>query len=457
MHQYSSIPADESQAEFLMLLEQSFQEMESARRGDILTGTILAIDRQGIIIDLGLKRDGVVQRSEFEALGNNNPYEIGQKIKVMVIRTEDQDGNLVVSISQARASKDWDVAEEHMENGSIYEGEVVLANHGGLIVPFGNLRGFVPASHVLNLPRGLDDTEREQHLRQFIGQKLSLKIIEVNPQRRRLVFSQREAQRESRDAAKERLLSNLSEGDIVKGMVSSLRDFGAFVDLGGADGLIHVSELSWHRVRHPRELLSVGMEIEAYVLQLDQDGKRIGLSLKRLEPNPWSEIAERYAIGQEVEGTISRAVSFGAFIELDGGIEALLHVSQMPPEAAQSPEQYFHIGQRITAKIISLEAERQRIGLSVQGEMSSTKNISADVEPMSADVEPVSADVEPVSADVEPVSADVEPVSADVEPVSADVEPVSADVEPVSADVEPVSADVEPASTGETVVEADTL
>jgi small subunit ribosomal protein S1 len=285
---------------------------------------------------------------------------------------------LVVSIFQARASKDWEEAQAKMDAGELYTGQVASINQGGLIVPFGDLRGFVPASHVLNLPRGLDDEARAHHLSQLIGKDLTLKIIEVNPQRRRLVFSQREAQREARDQAKEQLLEKLSEGDIVQGRVSSLRDFGAFVDLGGADGLIHVSELAWRRVRHPGEILSVGMEIETYVLQLDREGKRIGLSLKRLEANPWDDAEQRYQIGQEVEGDVSRVVSFGAFVELTSGIEALLHVSQMGEPAPTNPEDVMAVGDHVVAEIISFEPDRQRMGLSLKS-MSRPEEASVDI------------------------------------------------------------------------------
>jgi small subunit ribosomal protein S1 len=253
-----------------------------------------------------------------------------------------------------------------MDAGELYKGRVVAANKGGLLVPYGELRGFVPASHVLDLPRGLDDDARAEYLSRYVGQELALKIIEVNPQRRRLVLSQRDAQRESRDAAKDRLLADLSVGDTVKGRVSSLRDFGAFIDIGGADGLVHLSELSWRRIRHPNEILSVGMEVEAYVLQLDRDGRRIGLSLKRLERNPWAEIEAKYSVGQMVDGTVSRVVSFGAFIELEDGIEALLHLTQMGDPAPQSAEALFKIGDHVTAEIITLEPERQRMGLSLK-------------------------------------------------------------------------------------------
>ncbi len=361
-----SSPSDDSQVDFAALLEESFAEVEDISRGDLLTGVILAVDDYGVIVDVGLKRDGVVPRSDIEALGEDFTHRIGERICVMVVDSEDRDGNLIVSVQQALASKDWDAARRQMESGDVYEGTVVAANKGGLIVPYGELRGFVPASHVVGLPRGLDDEARVEHLSKLIGETLDLKIIEVNPRRRRLVLSQRLAQRESREEAKRRLLRSLKEGDIVRGTVSSLRDFGAFVDLGGADGLIHVSELAWHRVHHPSEVVKVGMEVDAYVLQLDQEAMRIGLSLKRLQPNPWDEIERDYEVGQLVEGTVSRVVSFGAFVELPNGIEALLHVSEMGAGPARRVEDVVQPGQRIVAEIINLEPHRQRMGLSIK-------------------------------------------------------------------------------------------
>lgn len=359
-------PTEDPQIDFASLLEESCEKLGQVERGDLLVGTILACDEHGIIVDVGLKRDGVVPRSDLEGLEDLADYHVGKKITVMVVCPEDRDGNLIVSIQQARASKDWDAAREQMERGELYIGEVVDANKGGLIVPYGELRGFVPASHVLNMPRGLDDEDRAAYLRRMVGQRIPFKIIEVNPYRRRLLLSQREAVRESREQAKERLLESLREGDIVTGTVSSLRDFGAFVDLGGADGLIHLSELSWHRIRHPSEVVKVGMQVRAYVLQLDREGKRIGLSLKRLQPNPWVEIEQSHHVGQIVEGIVSRVVSFGAFVELPNGIEALLHASEISDPPPTRMEEVLHPGDRIAARIISLEPHRQRMGLSLK-------------------------------------------------------------------------------------------
>jgi small subunit ribosomal protein S1 len=378
---YSS--SDDS-LDFAALLEKSFEEIDDVRRGDILTGTILAVDNQGVIVDVGLKRDGVVPRSDLDAVDDADTFEVGQQITVMVIKTEDYDGNLVVSIQQALASKDWDAATGQMESGDLYTGKVVAANKGGLIVPFGELRGFVPASHVLDLPRGLGDEERATHLSRLVGRKLELKIIEVNSERRRLVLSQREAERNARDAAKDVLLEKLNVGDVVSGRVSSLREFGAFIDLGGADGLVHISELAWRRVRHPNEILNIGDQVETYVLQLDREEKRIGLSLKRLQPNPWEEIEQTYAVGQTVEGSVSRVVSFGAFIELDNGVEALLHVSQMGDPAPQAPEDILRAGDTVVAQIVSLEADRQRMGLSLKSSVDAQEpSLAEDDAPIS--------------------------------------------------------------------------
>lgn len=358
--------------DFAALLEASFAEDEQAERGDLVTGVVLAVDNYGLIVDVGLKRDGIVPRRDLERMGvEASNYSVGDELDVMIVRMEDEDGNLVVSVAQAQQTEDWKNAEELMNNDGVWEGIVTDANRGGLIVPFGNLRGFVPASHVLDLPRGLNEDERKTRMSRLVGQKISLKVIEVNRKRRRLVFSQRDAQRDNREARKEALLDTLKEGETRKGVVSGLRDFGAFVDLGGADGLIHISELAWHRVNHPRELLKVGDEVEVYILRLDSEGKRIGLSLKRLQANPWSQVDELYHVGQLVEGTVSRVAQFGAFVSLDPGIEALLHTSQISDPAPEDPTLVLREGQKLLMRVISIESDKQRLGLSL-------KEVSAD-------------------------------------------------------------------------------
>lgn len=361
----SSVIGKSPELDFGALLEESFSSMEQPERGDLLMGTILAIDEQGIIVDVKMKRDAVVPRADLERL-EGVTFKVGQEVPIVVVNPEDQDGNLVVSIAQARQSEDWLRAEELMHSGEVIEAVVADANRGGVIVPFGNLRGFIPASHVADLPRGLGEEERKEFMMNLVGKKIYIKVIEVNRKRRRLVLSQRDAQRGQRDQNKESLLENLQEGEVRRGVVSGLRDFGAFVDLGGADGLIHISELAWHRVKHPRELLTVGQELDVYILRLDQESKRIGLSLKRLQPNPWSLVDEMYHVGQLVEGTISRVAQFGAFISLEPGIEALLHTNQMGDPPPDDPTQVLREGDKLLMRIISIESHRQRLGLSLK-------------------------------------------------------------------------------------------
>ncbi len=353
--------------DFAALLEASFAE-ETPERGDIVTGVVVAVDEQGLIVGIeGMKRDGIVLRKDLDRMGADlDKYHVDDEIDVMIIRIEDEDGNLLLSVSQAQQTEDWKRAEELMETDGVWEGVVADANRGGLIVPFGNLRGFVPASHVLDLPRGLNEDERKMRMSRLVGETISLKVIEVNRKRRRLVFSQRDANRGTREQRKEVLLDQLHEGEVRKGVVSGLRDFGAFVDLGGADGLIHISELAWHRVNHPREVLKVGDEVEVYILRLDAEGKRIGLSLKRLQDNPWTLVDDLYHIGQLVEGVVSRVAQFGAFVSLDPGIEALLHTSQIAEPPPEDPTLVVHEGQHLLMRVISVEADKQRLGLSLK-------------------------------------------------------------------------------------------
>ena len=360
------VVADGIGLDFAALLEESFARQEP-QRGDIVTGTVLAVDNQGLIVDIGLGRDGVVERRDLERIHDEDLfYQIGDPIDVMVVRPEDEEGNLLLSVSQARQSEDWKHAERLMNDEEVWQGFVTEANRGGLIVPFGNLRGFVPASHVIGLSRGLSEDERKDQMQAMVGTRITVKIIEVNWKRRRLVFSQREAQRERREARKEVLLEKLKEGDTHSGVVSGLRDFGAFVDLGGADGLIHISELAWHRVKHPREVLNVGDEVQVYVLRLDEEGKRIGLSLKRLQQNPWELIEQLYHVGQLVDGTVSRVTQFGAFVSMEPGIEALLHISQMGEPQPEHPSLLVHEGQQLLMRVISVEPDKQRLGLSLK-------------------------------------------------------------------------------------------
>ena len=267
--------------DFRALLESS-EATPRPQRGDVLSGRVVALDTQGMIVDLGLKRDGVVPRAELDKLREEGVmFEVDQEVPVVVIEPEDKDGNLRVSVNQGRQQKDWLTAERLMASGEMWEGAVTGYNRGGLIVQFGDVQAFVPVSHITDLPRGVPENERQSRLAQLVNRKMGFKVIEVDRQRRRLVLSQRNAQKEYREKQKARLLSDLAEGQVRTGVVTGLRDFGAFVDLGGADGLIHISELSGKRVQTVGEIVKIGQSVTARILDIDKDNRRMSLSLKR--------------------------------------------------------------------------------------------------------------------------------------------------------------------------------
>ena len=347
------------------LLDQ--HDYQLPKVGEIRKGIIVAINEQDIIVDLGTKRDGLVPPTDLSKLDPEEraSLKVNDEIDVYILNATEPD-SVQVSINLARLNRDWIEAEKLMESGDLFEGEVIGYNKGGAIVPFGRLRGFVPASHLKDLTPGMGDRKRQQRLAKLRGENLPLKVIEVDRRRRRLVFSQREAQKEWEEIRKQELLDSLEEGSVVEGRVSGLRDFGVFVDLGGADGLVHISELAWHRVDHPREVMRVGDEIEVYVLKLDRDNQRISLSHKRLLPNPWETVEDRYEVHQLVEGTITRIVDYGAFAEVEPGVEGLLHISQLARSAVQDPHEVVNDGEVHLLRVVSIDPRRQRMGLSLR-------------------------------------------------------------------------------------------
>ncbi|MFO7536839.1 MAG: S1 RNA-binding domain-containing protein [Chloroflexota bacterium] len=351
--------------EYADLLDQHDYAMPEV--GDIREGIIVAINQQGVIVDLGLKRDGLVPVADLNKLEpeEREGLKVNEEVLVYIVNT-DQPDSLGVSIQLARLNQDWINAEALLESGEVIEAEIMGYNKGGAIVPFGRLRGFVPISHLASLSLGLNDRQRQQQLAKIRGEKVPLKVIEVDRRRRRLVMSQREAQREWEEKRKAELLEKLNEGDVIKGKVSGLRDFGAFIDLGGADGLVHISEMAWYRVNHPREVLNIGDEIEVEILKLDKKKQRISLSRKRLLPNPWETAEERYGVNQLVEGEITRIVDYGAFAELEPGVEGLLHVSQLTRTNVDQVGDVIKEGETHLLRVVSLDSQRQRIGLSLK-------------------------------------------------------------------------------------------
>lgn len=351
--------------EMASLLDQ--HDYESPKVGDIRNAIIVSMSQQGIIVDLGLKRDGIIQPADLEKLEpeERESLAIDDEIPVYILSTDEQD-SLLVSLHMARMNEDWIQAQELLDSGEVIEVEISGHNRGGALAPFGRLRGFIPASHLTFLNPGMSDQDRQRRMAKAHGEKIPVKVIEVDRRRRRLVLSHREAERVWQDRRRRELMETLQEGDVVTGRVSGWRDFGAFVDLGGADGLIHLSELSWSRVNHPNEVIQVGDEVQVYVLNVDRERKRIGLSLRRLEPEPWSVVHDRYAVGQIVEGVITKLASFGAFARVDGTLEGLIHISELANHRVTHPREVVKEGDTLNLRIIRIDPARRRMGLSLK-------------------------------------------------------------------------------------------
>ncbi len=350
---------------------QSVDQVAALKRGDILEGAIVSISPNEILVDIGCKADGIVTGRELERMTSAElqSLRVGETIPVYVLEPEDQDGNVGLSLTRARIWRDWQRAEELFSTQETFEGRVSDCNRGGVIVNIGGLRGFVPASQILtdlherrSTPAS-DETRQWDHL---LNHTLKMKVIELDRERNRLILSERAAARDWRQTAKQKLLDNLQEGAICHGVVASLCDFGAFVDLGGADGLIHLSELSWDRVTHPRDVLREGQEVDVYVVEIDREKQRIGLSLRRLTAQPWEVCVANLTVGQVVQGCITKIVSFGAFARIGDGIEGLIHISELSDGHINHPHEVIKEGEAVPLKVIRIDSERRRVGLSLK-------------------------------------------------------------------------------------------
>lgn len=341
------------------------------KRGDVVEGVIVRIDQDEILVDIGLKSEGVLSTKELPAsgYGSFNELHINDKVLVYVIQPETQDGHALLSLKRANAERQWRIAEEQYKNGELLKARVIDYNKGGLIVDVAGIRGFVPISQILNLKReevasGGENQETAAKLQSMKDKELQLKIIEINRARNRLILSERLAVQEWRQRRREELLDELKPGEVRRGIVSNLANFGAFVDLGGADGLVHISQLAWSRVNHPSEVLHVGQEVEVQVLSVDKDKKKIALSIKRAEVDPWTTVEQRYTPGQVVTGVITKIAPFGAFARIEDGIEGLIHLSELTPGI--DPKQTLHEGVPLQLRILRIDAERRRLGLSLR-------------------------------------------------------------------------------------------
>ncbi|HZU87124.1 MAG TPA: S1 RNA-binding domain-containing protein [Anaerolineaceae bacterium] len=352
------------------LLEEQGLGIDFPHSGEIRHGVIASISQGQILVSVGTKSEGVISGKEFEAIPQEEleALQVGQEIPVYVINPEDQNGNLVLSFTRAREEVSWKDVDDLRDSKSSIHSKIIGFNKGGLIVPVaGGLRGFVPASQLsLSRRASLSGETPEQRWAKMVGQEIDVVIIEVDRERRRLILSERAASTETRESLKERVIEELNEGDIRTGRVTSLADFGAFVNISGADGLVHLSEISWERIAHPSEVLKVGQEVKVKVISIDREKRRIGLSIRQLLEDPWAQRVSKYLVGQLVEGTITRLTKFGAFSRLDDDIEGLIHISEISEKRIEHPKEVLKEGDVVTLRVLRIDAANHRIGLSLR-------------------------------------------------------------------------------------------
>jgi len=330
------------------------------KEGDIVDGEVVKIDRDEVLLDIGYKSEGVIPAKELSIRHDVNPNEVvkvGDHVEALVLQKEDKEGRLILSKKRAQYERAWGRIEEVMQSGTTITGPVIEVVKGGLILDIG-LRGFLPASLV--------DLRRVRDLHPFVGTELEAKIIELDRNRNNVVLSRRAFLEESQSEGRKKFLESLQKGERRTGTVSSIVNFGAFVDLGGVDGLVHVSELSWKHVDHPSEVVQVGQEVEVEVLDVDLDRERVSLSLKATQEDPWKEFERKYQAGEIIDGQVTKLVPFGAFVRVAHGIEGLVHISELSDQHVESPEAVLSVGDEVRVKVIEVDVPRRRISLSIR-------------------------------------------------------------------------------------------
>ena len=328
--------------------------------GDLVKGTVVKLEHDEVLLDIGFKSEGVIPSRELSIRKDADPSDIvslGDEIEALVLQKEDKDGRLILSKKRAEYERAWIQVEEKFKAGEVVTGEVIEVVKGGLILDIG-LRGFLPASLV--------DLRRVKDLDMYLGTEIEARVIEMDRNRNNVVLSRRVLLEEGRKNERAEILSKLAKGMRLKGTVSSIVDFGAFVDLGGIDGLVHISELSWNHVNHPSEVVKVGDEVEVEVLDVDLQRERISLGLKQTTEDPWLKLVESYPVGSIVDGKVTKIVPFGAFIELGSNVEGLVHISEMAAKHIDTPAQVVKVGQEVKVKVMEINADRRRISLSMK-------------------------------------------------------------------------------------------
>ena len=330
------------------------------QEGDVVTGNVVRIDNDEVLVDIGYKSEGVIPANELSIRKSVDPSDevsLGEEVDALVLTKEDQDGRLILSKKRARFERAWRRIEAAAESGEPVTGTVIEVVKGGLIIDLG-VRGFLPASLV--------DIRRVPNLDEYLGQAIECKVIELNRPRNNVVLSRRAVLEEQRKEDRERILDRLAPGQVVDGTISNIVDFGAFVDLDGIDGLIHISELSWSHVNHPSEILTIGDKVTVKVLDIDRDRQRISLGLKQTQDDPWQRVVDTYNIGDELEGTVTKVVTFGAFVEILDGVEGLVHISELAQHHVENPREIIQPGDQVRVKILEIDSERRRLSLSIK-------------------------------------------------------------------------------------------
>jgi ribosomal protein S1 len=343
--------------DYMDLEDQGIRQLS---HGDIVDGVVVRVDPDEVLVDIGSKSEGVISNRELGMRGDPNAIQLneGDQVKVFVLQPENEDGNVVLSLRRAKAEGIWTLAAEQEQAGEVVDAEVREQNKGGLIVNVLGLRGFLPTSQVSRQHAAAPE--------ELLGQKIQVKILEVNRKRNRLIVSQKAAMDEDRARQREELFEKLQVGDVVKGKVSGLTTYGAFVNLGGADGLIHISELSWDRVNSVNEVVNVGDDVEVRVIKLDHELQRISLSLRQMSEDPWETIEQRFPPGSIVKGEVTKTKKYGAFLQLDDGIEGLLHISELTWDHVEKTEDVVKPGEKLEVQVLNADRMRRRISLSLK-------------------------------------------------------------------------------------------
>ncbi len=334
--------------------------MVSINDGDVVKGKVVKIDKDEVLVDVGFKSEGVIPQNELSIRNNVKPdtvLTIGDIIEIMVLQKEDQDGRLILSKRRAEVEQNFDRIEKIFQNSETIEGEVIECVRGGLIVDIG-LRGFLPAS--------LIDVRKTKELIAYIGEKCTCKIIEVDRNRNNVVLSRKVIIEDERKEQRKEILNNIEVGQIKKGAITSIADFGAFVDVGGVDGLVHISELSWNHVKHPSEVVEVGQEVDVEILDIDTEKQRLSLGLKQTQKDPWLEKIKDYSIKDIVKGKVTRIVKFGLFVQVEDGLEGLVHISELSPDPVARPSDIAKIGTELMIRIIDIDFDKRRMAFSVK-------------------------------------------------------------------------------------------